>query len=208
MESKELTPLFMSKAGRPPRTNEVFFDGDMLHAYRGVHPTGKWEQLGPTKDPGFQGVGRLQFELLEGILIEGSPSWVIQMVLRALYGFQTEKAVEFADLLYRIFKECGWKIPTETDNEAVPGHLTVIRPDNFREFKVEDIRPILSQLQSPDMNGFISVEQGAKTTFVYLGGAQEVEVQRDADKGSPQEPADSTSITTGDEAGEATEPGR
>lgn len=186
MQQNELTPVFMSKAGRAPRTGEIYFDGDMLHVYRGVHPTGKWEQLGPTKDPGFQGVGRLQFELLEGILIEGSPSWVIQMVLRAIYGFQPEKATEFADLLYRVFKECGWKVPAETDNEAVPGHLMVIRPDTAKEFKVEDIRPILSQLQSPELNGFVSVEQGSKTTFVYLGNAMEVEVTRDDDRSIPE----------------------
>jgi hypothetical protein len=179
MEHHELTPTFMSKAGRAPRTGEIFFDNDMLHVYRGVHPTGRWEELGPPKDPGFQGIGRLQFELLEGILIEGSPAWVIQMVLRALYGFQPDKANDFADLLFRIFKECGWKIPTETDNEAVPGFLTVIRPDTSQEFQVEDIRPILSQLQSPELNGFISVEQGAKTSFISLGGILGLEVSRE-----------------------------
>lgn len=186
MDHHELTPTFMSKAGRPPHTGEIYFDGDMLYVHRGVHPTGRWEQLGPPKDPGFQGIGRLQFELLEGIVIEGSPSWVIQMVLRALYGFQPDKATEFADLLYRIFKECGWKVPAETDNEAVPGHLMVIRPDTAKEFQVEDIRPILSQLQSPELNGFISVEQGAKTTFLHLGTAMEVEVIRDDDRRNPR----------------------
>lgn len=179
MTQSEITTVFIQKAGFPPRTGEIYFDENMLWVYRGCHPTGRWDQLGPCKDPGFQGLGRLQFELLEGILIEGSPKWVIQMVLRAFYSMTEEKANELADLMYRIFKECGWKIPTETDNEAVPGHLMIVRPDTTREFKVEDIRPILSQLQSPELNGFVSVEQGAKTTFVYLGGALEVEVSRE-----------------------------
>ena len=178
MTSSEITTIFIKKAGYPPHNGEIYFDEEMLWVYRGNHPMGKWERLGPCKDPGFQGLGRLQFELLEGILIEGSPKWVIQMVLRAFYAMTEEKANELADLMYRIFKECGWKIPTETDNEAVPGHLMVIRPDTAKEFKVEDIRPILSQLQSPELNGFVSVEQGSKTTFVYLGGALEVEVTR------------------------------
>jgi hypothetical protein len=178
--------IFLQRTGRPPRDGELFFDGDMLFVLRGSHPVGTWEKLGPSTEPGFEGLGKLQFELLEGVIIEGSPAWVLQMLLRAYYRLREPEAVQLADLVFRIFKECGWRGPTETDNEAVPGSVVCTFEDSTKEYKVDDIRPVLSQIQDPQFNGFLSVEQneGRTTNFVQIGRATVVEVHRDDDRGA------------------------
>lgn len=174
---------FLKRANRPPRENEVFFDGSMLWVHReAARPVGRWEMLGPSVDPGFHGLGKLQFEIIDGVLIEGSPTWVIQMILRAFYRLKEAEAKQLADLIFRIFKECGWKGPAESDNEAVPGTVLCEFEQSTRELSVEDIRPVLSQLQDPQFNGFLSLEQALKTIFVHIGRANAVEVIRDNDR--------------------------
>lgn len=173
---------FIERAGRPPRDREVFLDDDLgtLWVHRGTHPSGRWENVGAPKDAQMKGLGCLQFELAPGIMLEGPPPFVLQIVFRTHLGLKETDAKDVVDLIYNVFREAHWRGPAESDNEARPGGVTVTWKDQTEGVQVEDVRPILSQLQDPEFSGYLAVPMSpTKTTFIAVQNALSIEVAED-----------------------------
>lgn len=150
---------FQQIAQRPPHDREIFLDDGSLWVYRGIFPTGTWEDLGPGNEPNVVESAALHFELQNGIEVYGSPGFVLRLVLRAFYRVKADESKELVDFIFRVFKECGWSGPTMSDNVAVPGTVFVELPDFTTKIQeADDLRPVLSQLHNPEFNGWLNFQ--------------------------------------------------
>lgn len=170
-----LTAKFVEGAGRPPQEKEIQVENGSLFVYRGAHPTGRWYPLGPPEMPGFTGAEQAQFEIRPGIVLTGPPAFIVQTVLQADYGASAKDADDLVQFIFKVIKGAGWKGSMETDVEAVPG--TVVVDDGF-PVDLPDIRPVLTQLQAPDFNGWLSIVQADGVTFVNVGRSNKIRVYR------------------------------
>lgn len=172
-----------------------------LWVYSGTYPSGHWLKLDPRTDV-VQGLGSLQFELAPGIVIEGPPAYVLDLLLRSHLLVTAKEAVGYVDLIYNIFREAGWRGPAETNVNAVPGRITVA--SNCRSYACDlpDVRSLFSQLQSPEFNGFLSIEEKPGTTvFVSVRDAHTIKIEENTldvgDLGSSR-PDSAQTITEGE----------
>jgi hypothetical protein len=180
--SDELNPhqiatLFQERTGRQPKNAELFLNEGMLWVWRAQRRV--WEHLGTQEDPaGFQGTGMMEYELQDGILVRGSPAFVFSLVFRAFYGIDEDKAKDLVQFLYEAFKECGWRGPAETDVDARPGSVHFLGAVTTKR-TVADLRPIYSQLQDPELNGWVAVESDEGTSFHNVQKLDEIQIIED-----------------------------
>lgn len=166
--------LYFQASGRHPVDCDLFIHEGTLWVFRAR--TGKWENLGTDRDPaGYQGTGALEYELSPGIIIRGSPAFVFSLVLRAFYSVPKDKAEDFVKFVYSAFKECGWTGPAESDMHARPGVLE-FENTTVHQMSIDDVRPILSQLQDPEFNGWLTVENKDYVRFLNVRNAHSISV--------------------------------
>ena len=178
MESKQVTVEFAEKCGRNPSLRELFILDGQLYVFRGG-PT-QWEHLAPVEDPhATVEVGCLEFELQPGIVVRGTPGFIISLALRAFYGIKASDAGEFASLVPNIFKECGWRGPVESEFVPIPGTVSVQFRDRTIENRTADIRPVHVSLQDPDFSGWLALEDGENVRFINVSQAEAIDVSRD-----------------------------
>jgi len=165
---------------RPPGDREIFLHEGELAVYRGMFPSGRWESLGASVEEGVPPLGLLDFEMGNGIIARGTPTFVMKLMLRAFEGIEEKRAAEVVSTIYNIFRECGWRGPAESDDRAIPGSVDI----DETVYDVDDIRVIYAQLQDPEFNGWLSFESERTpetpscTTFVSVGNARQIRLRR------------------------------
>jgi len=188
VNNKALAARYLDTAKRQPKDKEIFLDEGSLWVYRGVAPMGVWELLGPPEEPGFQGSGALHFELQPGLMVVGTPSFVLHLVFRAFYRLTDAGAKDLTSMIYAMFKECGWRGPCESDNQAVPGTVSVNTEGASKiVHELDDVRPVYSQLQDPGFNGWLSLEsvvpeplRGNATDFINVARSLSIRIEQKA----------------------------
>jgi hypothetical protein len=169
---------------RPPQEKELFLFEGALYVYRGAFPAGRWRSLGAVAEENVPELGLLDFELQEGIVARGTPSFVLSLLLRAFYGVTDEQAPELVGCIYNVFRECGWKGPAESDDQKIPGTVEVTDGHGDSVHNVDDLRVIFAQLQDPEFNGWLSFdmertpETPSSTIFLSVGNAHRVKLTR------------------------------
>jgi hypothetical protein len=169
---------------RPPGDRELFLHEGFLYVYRGTFPAGQWKGIGASVEEDVPAIGLLDFELQDGIVARGTPSFVIKLLLRAFYGIKEKDAGDLTGCIFNIFRECGWQGPAETNDQKLPGTVEVNDETGDVVHNVDDLRGVLAQLQDPELNGWLSFDEERTPeapgcmTFLNIGKAHRVKLTR------------------------------
>lgn len=168
--------LFHQTTQRNPAHRELFVHDGHIHVYH--EALRRWTDLGEPTEPGaVPDVGSLQFEIQQGIIIEGSPQFVIRFMMRAFFNFGIPEAQDVSDTLYKIFRECGWRGPIESENENVAGQIILEAEGKFEVIHVvDDLRIVMAQMTDPNFNGWLQFEFDGEVQFIQTGHMRRIKV--------------------------------